>query len=119
MQAVVRKSAGKGFTELLSVDAAGICYDATAKGTRCIGWSDITWVGAFKRSNEAGEFNCIWIRSPKEEFPVEFDAREPMWDTLAHAMPRHLRGFRPLEKWFPPSLHPTLEINMQNVYERA
>ena len=102
-----------------SVSSSGICYRARAKETALIPWSEVESVGALKRSDGRQEFACVWVRTRKEEFPLEFDAHDPKWNQFVAALATELVGSKSFEKWFPEPLHPAFEINVQNVYEKG
>jgi hypothetical protein len=50
---------------------------------------------------------------------MEFDEHDPHWAELESGLPIHLAGFPPCERWFPPSPHPVLAINIHNLYEKV
>ncbi|HVU25769.1 MAG TPA: hypothetical protein VHE13_16685 [Opitutus sp.] len=104
---------------IVSVDEQGIRGRLSGLTSTSIAWQDITWIGAFHRGEGKDAFACVWVRTPKEEFPVEFDARDAGWMALLEGIAAHLADARPYKKWFPPPHHPMLAINMQNIYEKS
>lgn len=82
-------------------------------------WVDVESIGAFKRKDGEKEFVCVWVRTNTGEFPVEFDARDPKWEHFIAEIATELAGSKPTGKWFPEPLHPSLEINFQNVYQKG
>lgn len=100
------------------LDAAGVDFESGV-GPQRIEWADIMWIGAFKRTTSGADVTCIWVKSSRGGFPAEFQSSDPEWDSLLDAIVRRLPGLKPMAEWFPPPLHPVVEINMQTVFERA
>jgi hypothetical protein len=101
-----------------SVTPSGVRCQLSEKSTAFAAWEEISSVGAFKRDRPDGILTCLWIRTPNQEFPIEVESRDLNWNHLVAGIAEYLPDAKPVEKWFPEALHPTLEINIQNVYEK-
>src|SRR5687767_14570935 len=99
-----------------SAGTEGLACYAAVQPPRVILWDDIQDISAFHRTDPRSEYAVIWLRVPGDMFPVEFTERDPRWCELLEGFSKHLDGFVPFHKWFPPPLHPVFELNFNGVY---
>ena len=105
----------------LSIDATGITVSRrrpTLEPSRCIAWSDIIRVVAFKRDWLTVDCICLAI-AMKDGTTTEVNEEMEGWEALTDALSKHLPGSKAWTECFSQVAFPAFATNETVIFEKS